>query len=151
MPASADPRGQRHSYYDNAYHRKKQMPDPEDNDARTTIFVDEGRFSMKKWALYTYHDNSCICHGVTLNGIETIKPVIFQCVATSILEADKLFEQETGEKPEKNKFCGASWEYFLADEEECPDCFGTGCSCGGIGLTHYSDEPCCITCRGQRP
>ncbi len=33
---------------------------------------------------------------------------------------------------------------------ECPDCFGTGCSCGGIGLSHWSDEPCCIMCKPTR-
>lgn len=32
---------------------------------------------------------------------------------------------------------------------DCPDCFGTGCSCGGIGLTHWSDEICCTTCRRE--
>ena len=43
---------------------------------------------------YTYHDNN-------QNGI-----VIFVCVATSILDADKLYEKATGNNPVKQSYVG---------------------------------------------
>lgn len=28
-------------------------------------------------------------------------------------------------------------------DPNCKFCFGTGCSCGGIGYSHWSDDYCC--------
>jgi len=47
--------------------------------------------------IYTYHDN-----------IENDGPIMFQCEANSIGEADKLFYEQFGFKPEKNAYIGCS-------------------------------------------
>ncbi|MFA5413190.1 MAG: hypothetical protein WC348_01445 [Patescibacteria group bacterium] len=52
----------------------------------------------KKFHKFTYRDNSA-------GG-----KVIFECVAESILDADKRYEAETGKNPEKQNHVGCSVE-----------------------------------------
>lgn len=58
------------------------------------------KFEQKEKELkkYTYRDNSA-------GG-----KIIFECVASDILEADKLYEEETGKNPEKQPHVGCSIE-----------------------------------------
>lgn len=44
--------------------------------------------------------------------------IIFKCVARGILEADKMYEAETGKNPEKQNHIGCSTEEIGLDEIE---------------------------------
>jgi hypothetical protein len=61
-----------------------------------------GREKINK---YTYRDNSAG------------RKVIFECVANNILEADKLYEEKTGNNPEKQNHVGCSIEKIDKDLE----------------------------------
>ncbi len=52
----------------------------------------------KELRKYTYRDNSA-------GG-----QIVFECIATGILEADKLYQEKTGKNPEKQPHVGCSIE-----------------------------------------
>jgi hypothetical protein len=54
-----------------------------------------GNQKEKRMNKYTYRDNS-----------KPEKPIIFLCVASDILEADKLYEEKIGIDPAKQCFVG---------------------------------------------
>lgn len=43
--------------------------------------------------------------------------IIFECVAKSILDADKMYEEETGNNPEKQCYVGCSVEKINENKE----------------------------------
>ncbi len=55
---------------------------------------------------YTYRDNT----PETGNG-----KVVFECSAKDILEADKMYEKETGNDPKKQNFIGCSQEKVVKE------------------------------------
>ncbi len=63
---------------------------------------DVGHEKLRK---YTYRDNS--------DG----RKVVFECMANDILEADKLYEETTGNNPEKQSYIGCSIEKLDKDSE----------------------------------
>jgi hypothetical protein len=61
-------------------------------------FRPEGAEVKEKLKKFVYRDNSA-------GG-----KVIFECVASGIFEADKMYEAETGKNPEKQNYVGCSVE-----------------------------------------
>lgn len=59
---------------------------------------------MEVKAKYIYKDNS--------NGWKNA-PIVFECDAKSVSEADALYEQKFGIKPEKQKHIGVNWIYYV--------------------------------------
>ena len=55
---------------------------------------------------YQYVDNA---KGEQI-GPKWVAPVVFQCTASNLSEADAMMEKETGINPTKNKYIGVSWE-----------------------------------------
>ena len=58
----------------------------------------ELEFQKEKFKKFTYRDNS-------KGGI-----IIFECLAENILEADKKYQEKTGNDPEKQMYVGCSIE-----------------------------------------
>ncbi|MEK9175696.1 MAG: hypothetical protein AAB795_03865 [Patescibacteria group bacterium] len=58
----------------------------------------------EKLKKYTYQDNF------------DNRKIVFECIATDILEADKLYEKATGKNPEKQSNIGCSFKDLVAEE-----------------------------------
>ena len=105
----------------------------------------EDIFHLLEWGrmkTYIYHDNSKEGKG----------QVVFQVVAGTALEADVLFFQKTGMKPEKVSHIGC--KIRCTATEECKACHGTGQDDPPPGKYHGICSECNgtgrIECKSQK-